>query len=80
VPQQVARATVATAETVAPPIGPLPAGGIEESERIAAWLEQPGVRLIDITGDWMWPLHAGLTHADLVRQALGAPEPTLEPV
>ncbi len=72
VPQRVARATLATAETVAAPIGPLPAGGVEESERIADWLEQPGVRLIDITGDWMWPLHAVLTHADLVHHALGA--------
>lgn len=78
VPQQVARATLATAETVAAPVGPLPAGGIEESERIADWLEQPGVRLIDITGDWMWPLHAVLTHADLVRHALG-PASVAEP-
>ncbi|HET9871705.1 MAG TPA: DEDD exonuclease domain-containing protein [Propionibacteriaceae bacterium] len=75
VPQQVARATRVTAEQVAAPIGPLPAAGIEESERIASWLEQPGVRLIDIAGDWMWPLHAVLTHDELVRSALSGDEP-----
>jgi DNA polymerase-3 subunit epsilon len=58
VPQAVARAVRAGAETVARPPDPLPAAGIEETERIADWLEQPGVRLIDIVGDWAWPLHA----------------------
>jgi DNA polymerase III subunit epsilon len=71
VPQAVARAVRATAETVARPPDPLPAAGIEETERIADWLEQPGVRLIEITGDWMWPLHAVLDHESLVRHALG---------
>ena len=61
-PQAVARAVRATAETVSPPIGPLPAAGIEETERIAAWLEQPGSRIMEITGDWMWPLHAVFDH------------------
>ena len=72
VPQAVARAVRATAETVTRPLDPLPAAGIEETERIAAWLEQPGVRLIEITGDWIWPLHAVLDHDGLVRHALGA--------
>jgi DNA polymerase-3 subunit epsilon len=69
VPQAVARAAVATAETVLAPVGSLPTAGIEETERIADWLEQPGVRLIEITGDWMWPLHGVLDHAALVRHA-----------
>jgi DNA polymerase-3 subunit epsilon len=72
VPQAVARALRATAETVERPPGPLPAAGIEETERIADWLEQPGVRLIEITGDWAWPLHAVLDHEALVRHALGS--------
>ena len=41
------------------------------AERIADWLEQPGTRLIDITGDWMWPIHAVLDHEALVQYALG---------
>ena len=71
VPQAVARAVRATAETVRKPPDPLPAAGIEETERIADWLEQPGIRLIEITGDWMWPLHAVLDHEALVQHALG---------
>jgi len=73
VPQAVARAVQATAETVLPPPAPLPAAGIEETEQIAGWLERPGVRLIDITGDWMWPLHAVLDHEAFVHHALGTP-------
>jgi DNA polymerase III subunit epsilon len=71
VPQAVAREVRATAETVPKPLDPLPAAGIEETERIADWLEQPGIRLIDITGDWMWPIHAVLDHDALVQYALG---------
>jgi DNA polymerase-3 subunit epsilon len=83
VPQAVARAVRATAETVPKPPDPLPAAGIEETERIADWLEQPGIRLIEITGDWMWPLHAVLDHEALVHYALGevaaeSPAPRLE--
>jgi DNA polymerase III subunit epsilon len=70
VPQAVARVVQATAETVVRPPDPLPAAGIEETERIAAWLEQPGSRIMEITGDWMWPLHAVLDHSGLVRHAL----------
>ena len=50
----------------------MPAAGIEETERIADWLERPGVRLIDITGDWIWPLHAVLDHEALVQHALSS--------
>lgn len=55
----VAQAACACAETVTAPIGPQPAATIEEAERIADWLEQPGVRFIDVDGEWAWPLHAG---------------------
>ena len=68
VPQVIARAVRATAETVLPPVGPLPAAGIEETERIAAWLERPGSRLMELTGDWAWPLHATLDHPSLVSE------------
>ena len=78
VPQAVARSAVATAETVRPAPGPLPAAGVEETERIADWLEQPGVRLMHIEGDWAWPLHAVLDHETLVQHALGG-ERALQP-
>jgi DNA polymerase-3 subunit epsilon len=72
VPQAVARAVRATAETVSKPTDPLPAAGIEETERIADWLEQPGVRIIDIVGDWAWPLHGVLDQQNLIRYAVGS--------
>jgi DNA polymerase-3 subunit epsilon len=71
VPQAVARSLRATAETVPPPPAPLPAASIEEAERVADWLERPGVRLMEVTGDWMWPLHAVVDHDALVEHALG---------
>jgi DNA polymerase-3 subunit epsilon len=72
VPQAVARALRATAETVSPAPAPLPAATIEETERVADWLERPGVRLMEVTGDWMWPLHAVLDHSALVEHTVGA--------
>lgn len=70
-PVVVAHACVATAESVQPAAGPLPATTIEETERVADWLERPGVRLVDVTGDWAWPVHAGLDEKGLIQQALG---------
>ncbi len=72
IPQVVARSAVAAAEVVAPPVGPQSAATTEETERIAAWLERPGVRLIEIDGTWSWPLHIGLAEGDLARHALTA--------
>ena len=70
---------LATAETVLPPLAPAPAATIEETTRIADWLEQPGCRIISIIGDWSWPLHGVVTHAELVEHALGsAPVPAVD--
>jgi len=71
VPQQVARDAVVTAETVLPGVGPAAPALVEETERVAAWLEQPGIRLIEIEGDWSWPLHIGLAEGQLSALALG---------
>lgn len=43
----------------------------EETELVAAWLEQPGVRLIDVRGDWMWPLRTTVATDDLPRVLAG---------
>jgi DNA polymerase-3 subunit epsilon len=45
----------------APPTG---AAGAEEMECILRWLDQPGVRLVEVTGDWSCPVHG----AEGVRQ------------
>ncbi len=79
VPQAVARTVLLTAETVSPPLAPAPAATIEETTRIADWLEQPGTRIIAITGDWAWPLHGVVTHAEFVEHALGGPDLEVAP-
>jgi len=68
----------ATAETVPAPPGPLPAATAEEAERILRWLESPGIRLVDVDGEWTCPV-AGASRqlgrhdaADRGRQALVA--------
>nr|WP_239128528.1 DEDD exonuclease domain-containing protein [Sinosporangium siamense] len=48
-------ALVATAETVVPGPGPTPAASAEETECVLRWLEAPGVRLVQVDGDWSLP-------------------------
>ena len=56
-PQRVGEQLLAVASSIAPAVPGMPAGSIEEAELIAAWMEEPGVRLIDIDGVWGWPVH-----------------------
>jgi DNA polymerase-3 subunit epsilon len=44
------------ADTVVPGPGPVPAATAEESERVLGWLEQSGVRLVDVDGVWSCPV------------------------
>ena len=46
----------AAAETVRPGPGPVPAATAEETEKILRWLESPGVRLVDVDGEWTCPV------------------------
>ena len=74
----VAREAMAVAEQVPTPVPGLPAASIEEAERICSWLEAPGVRLIEVDGEWGWPLHGAIAEAELPRFALGeAPSASL---
>ena len=52
----------ASAETVIPGLGPTPAASVEETERILRWLEQPGVRLARVTGEWSCPVRGAARH------------------
>ena len=72
--RETAEEAAASAETVLPTGTGLPACTVEEAERVAAWLELPGIRLIEIEGDWAWPLRAGLTPSQLATQLLGPSE------
>ena len=67
----VAVEAVDEAETVVAPPAGIPAGSWEEAERVASWLEAPGVRLLETDGDWAWPVHAGLSSERLPAELLG---------
>lgn len=62
-PRPYVDALVATAETVRPGPGPLPAATAEETECVLRWLEAPGSRLVQLDGEWTCPVHgAGTLH------------------
>jgi len=50
------RALRETGEHVEPAVPPLPAAHPEETEQVAAWLEQEGVRLVSVRGRWSCPV------------------------
>ena len=53
-------ALLATAETVAPGFGPIPAATVEETECLLRWLGSPGVRMV--RGSWHTALESGARH------------------
>jgi DNA polymerase-3 subunit epsilon len=55
-----------TAETVLPSVGPTPAATAEETERVLRWLEAPGVRLVDVLGEWSCPVQGAARHTQLL--------------
>ncbi|GAA4112396.1 DEDD exonuclease domain-containing protein [Nocardioides fonticola] len=62
----------ASAETVRPALGPVPAAAPEETEKVLRWLEAPGVRLVDIDGEWTCPVrgaHRHLPRHDAVEES-----------
>mgnify|MGYP003334688884 CR=1 FL=1 len=62
----------AGAETVLPRPGPVPAASAEETERILRWLESPGLRLVEIDGEWTCPTrgaHRHLPRHDAVEES-----------
>jgi DNA polymerase-3 subunit epsilon len=68
----------ATGEAVVPPVTPLPAALPEETEKVLAWLEQDGTRLVHLTGSWSCPVHgagAERSRLDPLVAALGPVDP-----
>ncbi|GAA1790853.1 MAG: DEDD exonuclease domain-containing protein [Actinobacteria bacterium] len=45
-----------SADVVTPAAGPAPAAYPEETEKILRWLEEPGVRLVSVDGEWTCPV------------------------
>ena len=68
-PGPVVDALLATAETVLPGPGPLPAATAEEVECVLRWLEQPGTRLVRLTGTWASPVRGAARHRSLLGAA-----------
>ncbi|MBI3689032.1 MAG: DEDD exonuclease domain-containing protein [Actinobacteria bacterium] len=72
-PRPYVDALLATGQTVLPATGqtvlpadppafgtvPYLAGGVEESECVQRWLDGPGVRLVELDGQWATPPHGG---------------------
>ncbi|MGB0101034.1 MAG: DEDD exonuclease domain-containing protein [Nocardioides sp.] len=77
-----AHAYVATlrlsAETVVSGPGPIPAATAEETEKVLRWLEAPGVRLVDVDGEWTCPV-AGATRHLAVHDAVNQSRLSLVP-
>lgn len=57
-PMPVVRLLLASAETVLPGPGPLPAASAEESSTILHWLQLPGTRLVQASSPWFCPIRA----------------------
>jgi len=68
----------ASAETVTTAPGPVPAATAEETEKVLRWLESPGVRLVDIDGEWTCPV-AGATRHLALHDAVNQSRLTLVP-
>ncbi len=64
----------ASAETVLRGPGPAPAATPEESEKILRWLELPGIRLVDLDGEWSCPLAGAESHRDLLESITASRE------
>ena len=76
-PRSYIAALRSSAETVARPSTPLPAAHPEETDKILRWLDQPGVRVVDIDGEWTCPVGgAGAAQSRLEPLAAAARDVT----
>jgi DNA polymerase-3 subunit epsilon len=71
-PRPTLDASRATAETVRPGPGPVPAASAEETERILAWLEKSDTRLVETSGDWVSPARGAARFSSLLTRAEAA--------
>ena len=70
-PMPYVQALTDSAEVVLPAPWPAPAATPEETEKILRWLEQPGVRIVDLQGEWTCPVGgAGGARAALEPQVV----------
>ncbi len=55
-PRPAIEALRASAEVVAAPVAPAPAALPDETDKVLAWLETPGVRIVELDGEWSCPV------------------------
>lgn len=72
-PRPYVDALVATAETVRPGPGPLPAATAEETECVLRWLEAPGCRLVEVDGTFACPARGAGGLGDWLAMVEAAP-------
>ncbi|MEN0130061.1 MAG: DEDD exonuclease domain-containing protein [Brevundimonas sp.] len=84
-PRPVIEALRSSAEHVPAPVAPATAAHPEETDLVLAWLEQPGVRLVEVSGTWAYPIRSALSDVDPAaavaahhRLLTGAPAPALK--
>ncbi|WP_448629267.1 hypothetical protein [Cellulomonas soli] len=72
----------ATGEHVGAPIAPAPAAHPEETDLVLAWLDQPGVRLVAVSGAWTCPVRGaqGFKDAAEAVAAMRSREPEVHRV
>ncbi len=73
-PAPYVEALLATAESVLPGPGPLPAATAEEVECVLRWLEQDGTRLVRLDGTWASPARGAGGHRSFLLAADAARE------
>lgn len=66
-------ALLASAETVREGVGPVPAATPEETERVLAFLEADGTRLVSVSAGWASPAAGAGRFTELLRRAEAAP-------
>ncbi|NBE95700.1 DEDD exonuclease domain-containing protein [Nonomuraea sp. KC401] len=62
------------AESVIPGPGPVHAASAEETECILRWLESPGVRLVEVDGEWSLPARGAARHKARIDLAYQRPD------
>ena len=69
-----------TGEHVAAPVAPASAAHPEETDLVLGWLEQPGVRVVDVQGEWSCPVRSAQRVDPIAAVALdlALPRPGLE--
>lgn len=76
-PRPVAAGLQASGEHVAAPVLPATAAHPEETDLILEWLEQPGVRLVEVDGEWSSPVRCAQSARDTALVDLVVPRPPL---